>query len=166
MVRILILIILNIILFKQIFAEDIVYEPEEWRSDENLYYFEIVYMWYDKNDDYVILIDNGDHNMNFFKDSPYKYALFEIRGIDPKTIKMQGFGEGKVYIGKRKENYDCSKFEFYEKDYDWNARKSKKTFKPKGACFGYKDYSYKDLEEMGIIINIIDSYEITNNLKK
>ena len=151
MKRLLLLLLLNMCLTFQIFARDMIYIPEDWRDDESMF-FEILYMWYDNKGDYVILINSADYDMRYFKNSSKKYALFEIRGIDPKTVKMQSIGDGKKYIGKFKENYDCSKFEFYETVYENEKYINRKKY---NSCFGDKDYSYQELKELGIEINII-----------
>ena len=154
----LLLFTLNVSLVFEAFGKSMVYIPEEWRSDETIHWFEIVYMWYDKNQDYVILIENGDQNLQAFKSSGEKYKFFEIRGIDPKTITMKQINDdGNIYIGRFKENYDCSKFNFYKVIY----KNGKYMHEPKvNSCFGYKDYSYRDLENIGITLNIIDSYDV------
>jgi hypothetical protein len=166
MKRILILIIFNIISFKQIFARDMVYIPEDWRVDESIGFFEILYMWYDKNGDYVILIDNNDSMWVDFQFAKVKYRFLEIRGIDPKTVKIQKVsGNWAMYIGKFKENYDCSKFELKGYEYYFKDINESANIKPQNACVGYKDYSYKDLQEMGIIINTIDFMDLHKKFK-
>jgi hypothetical protein len=132
-------------------AEDVYYVPEKWRDHISVYYFDVIFQGYDKKDEYLILVNNRDVDMKEFERAPF----YEFRCIKPETVFQEDIFENNNYIGMIDGNCDCNKFEFYEYDYNWNMRQGKKTFKPKGSCFGYKDYSYQELKELGIEINII-----------
>lgn len=162
MKKLLILMILNF--YPQyVYAKDMIYIPEDDRDHVSQYFFEVMYSWYDKDGDYVILVDNQDNNMSSFPSAIYKYKFFEIRGIEPQTVKIKQINnEGVYYIGKFKENYDCSKFNFDKIIYkDGQYIELQK----QNACFGYKNYSYQDLREQGITLNIIDTYKILKSIK-
>lgn len=67
--------------------KNIYYKPDEWRDHISENYFEIVFIGYNKSNDFLILINNVDMDMNSEQQS---YRFFEIRCIKPETAFKNG----------------------------------------------------------------------------
>ena len=140
--------LLSFCIFEFCYAKSLYYYQE---NDDDYFYDDVIFSGYYKGD-YIILINDGDRNVEAYISKNIKFAKEEFSNgvvafyqfvcLIPETVTKKagqsmierGTSEKYAYVGEVDKNCDCSKWELRGKDGE--------------HCKGMRTYSFEEFQEI------------------